>query len=147
MLDLPKVQTLQSGLAGENTLMRAYIQKPPKERNAYQWKRKPKRESLRFDLIIGGAVRVYPDGREVCQDNSAGRVEYKRRVHIMLQRQGFKCCLCEEAMNSYNATFEHRCPRGLAGARRDDRIEDGQGNPMNGAAHWTCNVEKGSKRL
>ena len=47
---------------------------------------------------------------------------------------------------SYNATFEHRNPRGMAAARRDDRIED-EGIQMNGAAHWKCNVEKGSKRL
>jgi hypothetical protein len=65
----------------------------------------------------------------------------------MLQRQGFKCCLCSDPLNSYNATFEHRCPRGFAGARRDDRIEDENGNPINGAAHWQCNAEKGSRRI
>jgi len=125
---------------------RAYQPKPPKERKPYQWRRKPKKESLRYDLILNGAVRVYPDGREVCQDNAAGRDEYKRRLHLLLQRQGFKCCLCGESLNTYNSTFEHRCPRGLAGATRDDRIEDVQGNPMNGAAHWSCNSEAGSSR-
>ena len=125
----------------------AYIPRAPKERRAYQWKRKSKKASMRFDLILDGAVRKYPDGREVCQDNAAGREEYKRRLHVMLQRQGFKCCPCPESLSFYNATFEHRCPRGLAGARRDDRIENENGEPMNGAAHWHCNVEKGSKRI
>ena len=126
---------------------RAYRPKPLTEKRDYRWKKKPKKESLKFDLLMNGGVRKYPDGREVCQDNQAGRVEYKRRVNVMLQRQNFKCCLCSDPINSYNATFEHRCPRGMAGARRDDRIEDENGLPMNGAAHWQCNVEKGSKRI
>ena len=40
--------------------------------------------SLRYSTILNGAVRVYPDGREVCQDSSAGWREYKRRVEAML---------------------------------------------------------------
>lgn len=125
----------------------AYIPRAPKERRQYFWKPKAKKASLKFELICDGGVRKYPDGREICQANYEGRQEYQRRLSVMLQRQGFKCCLCGDPMNSYNATFEHRCPRGLAGARRDDRIEDEQGQPMNGAAHWQCNVEKGSKRI
>ena len=125
----------------------AYIPKPPKEKRPYFWKPKAKKQSLRFELICNGGVRRYPDGREVCQANYEGRQEYARRLHIMIRRQNYKCCLCGSEINTYNATFEHRCPRGLAGSRRDDRIEDDQGNAMNGAAHWTCNVEKGSKRI
>ena len=50
--------------------------------------------SLRYETILDGAVRVYRDGREVCQDSKAGWLEYKRRVKVMLQRQGGRCCLC-----------------------------------------------------
>jgi hypothetical protein len=51
--------------------------------------------SLRYDVIMDGAVRVYrSDGREVCQDNAAGWREYKRRVKVMWLRQGGRCCDC-----------------------------------------------------
>lgn len=123
----------------------SYNPKPPRER--YQWKPKAKPESLKFELIMGGAVRVYPDGREVCQASLSGRGEYNRRLRILITRQHGLCCLCNRPMGFYNATFEHRCPRGMAGARRDDRIEDSEGKEMNGAAHWQCNGEKGSKRI
>jgi hypothetical protein len=119
----------------------------PKEHKPYRWKPKAKGESQHYELIMDGAVRKYPDGREVCQNNVAGRAEYGRRLNVMIRRQNWICCLCPDTMNSYNATFEHRCPRGMAASRRDDRIEDENGNPINGAAHWQCNGEKGSKRI
>ena len=128
-------------------LANSYNPKPPREAKPYRWAPKAKKASLKYTLILNGAVRQYPDGREVCQANAAGKVEYARRLQVMLQRQGWACCLCHDPMNSYNATFEHRCPRGIGAARRDDRIEDANGQPMNGAAHWKCNVEKGSKRI
>jgi hypothetical protein len=34
----------------------------------------------------------------------------------------------------------------MGGSTRDDRIEK-DGQPYNGAAHWKCNNEKGSKRI
>jgi hypothetical protein len=119
----------------------------PKERKPYRWKSRAKGPSQHYELILDGAVRKYKDHREVCQDSAAGRVEYSRRLNVMIRRQNWICCLCPDSMNSYNATFEHRNPRGMAAARRDDRIEDENGNPMNGAAHWKCNGEKGSKRV
>jgi hypothetical protein len=99
-------------------------------------------ESLRYETVMDGAVRVYFDGREVCQDNAAGWREYKRRVSVMVQRQGRRCCLCNRPLALGNATFEHQRRRGMGAAWRDDRIErDGQ--DWNGAAHWVCNSEKG----
>ena len=100
-------------------------------------------ESLRYSTILDGAVRVYvSDGREVCQDNAAGWREYKRRVSVMLERQGRRCCLCNRTLALGNATFEHQRRRGMGAAWRDDRISrDGQ--DWNGAAHWVCNSEKG----
>ena len=99
---------------------------------------------LRYELILDGAVRVYPDGRQVCQDNLAGRREYLRRLEIMLTRQSYRCCLCGERIKSkQDATFEHQRRRGMGGAFRDDRIYDGDGLMINGAAHWVCNRERG----
>jgi hypothetical protein len=104
--------------------------------------------SLRYETVLEGAVRVYKDAlgrvvREVCQNCKAGWVEYKRRVKVMVERQGRRCCLCRKPLALGNATFEHQRRRGMGAAWRDDRIEDSEGNWINGAAHWDCNVEKG----
>jgi hypothetical protein len=99
--------------------------------------------SLRYTTIPDGAVRVYrADGREVCVDSKAGWLEYKRRVKVMLQRQNHRCCLCGRPLALGNATFEHQRRRGMGAAWRDDRIVK-DGEDWNGAAHWTCNGEKG----
>lgn len=115
----------------------------PIPRSAYSWKPEPKGPSLRYELILNGAVRRYPDGREVCQDNARGAREYARRVFLMVERQRYRCCLCGKRLSESQATFEHQRRRGLHAAFRDDRIVDGEGNEVNGAAHWVCNVEKG----
>ena len=98
--------------------------------------------SQHYELILDGAVRLYKDGREVCVDSAAGWREYKRRVAVMVQRQGRRCSLCNRPLALANATFEHQRRRGMGAAWRDDRItKDGQ--DWNGAAHWVCNGEKG----
>lgn len=117
--------------------------KPPRRRA------KAKGPSLRYELILDGAVRKYPDGREVCQGNTAGRLEYAGRIEEMKYRQNGICCICHKEKDALGLTgtwtFEHSDLRGMGGARRDDRIEiDGQ--PINGAAHFWCNALKGSKR-
>ena len=118
------------------------IRRRPIPRGDYHWHPEPKESSLRFTLILNGAVRVYPDGREVCQDSSAGWKEYKRRVEAMLLRQGGRCCLCGKRLALSLATFEHQRRRGMGAAWRDDRITK-DGKDWNGAAHWVCNSEKG----
>jgi hypothetical protein len=120
------------------------------------WRRRPipkrlypglaaaKGPSLRYELVCNGAVRKYPDGREVCEDSLAGRREYLRRLEAMLNRQGGRCCLCARRIYSLqDATFEHQRRRGMASAWRDDRILSPEGQWINGAAHWTCNYERG----
>lgn len=99
--------------------------------------------SQHYEIILNGAVRRYrEDGREVCQENPAGFREYKRRVEVMVERQGRRCCLCNRRLSPGNATFEHQRRRGMHAAFRDDRIEK-DGEEWNGAAHWICNSEKG----
>jgi hypothetical protein len=99
--------------------------------------------SLRYRTILNGAVRVYPDGREVCQDSAAGWREYARRVELMVQRQNYRCSLCGRRISVKSATFEHQRRRGMGAAWRDDRIEKANGEWVNSAAHWVCNSEKG----
>lgn len=98
--------------------------------------------SQHFDLILDGAVRRYRDGREVCVNSKAGWIEYKRRVKVMVQRQNFRCCLCNRPLALTNATFEQQRRRGMGSAWRDDRITK-DGEDWNGAAHWICNGKKG----
>lgn len=120
------------------------IRRRPIPRSFYRWLPRPKPANvLRYELILNGAVRVYPDGREVCQDNPAGRREYARRVQVMLQRQNYRCSLCNGRLSVARATFEHERRRGMGAAFRDDRIEDEQGNWLNTAAHWRCNSKRG----
>lgn len=99
--------------------------------------------SQHYETVLNGAVIKYRDGREVCVDTAGGWREYKRRVKVMLQRQGGRCCLCGKPLALGNATFEHQRRRGMGAAWRNDRIEDSEGQPTNGAAHWTCNAERG----
>jgi len=99
--------------------------------------------SQHYETILDGAVLKYRDGREICQDSSAGWHEYKRRVEAMLLRQEGRCCLCKKRLALNQATFEHQRRRGLGAAWPQDKIWDADGNPVNGAAHWSCNAEKG----
>ena len=96
------------------------------------------------------AVKVFPDGREVCSDTKAGRDEYQRRKRVMFDRQKGICCLkdhdplCPGKMRFVESTFEHENGRG--GGKRDDRVEV-NGKPINGCSHAWCNSRKGSKRI
>ena len=93
------------------------------------------------------AVRIYPDGREVCNTKSPeGLAEYRARIAYMLMRQHGLCCLCAVPLRYQDAEFEHQDGRGMGGAHRDDRIEV-DGKPYNGAACHACNTAKGSKRV
>lgn len=104
----------------------------------------PKPADIRTEPV---AVRVYDDGREVCNLLcKAGKAIYEQRIAEMWYRQSGKCCICGNPLNLFRATFEHQDGRGMGGGHRDDRIEK-DGNPYNGAAHWWCNGEKGSRRI
>jgi len=110
----------------------------------YPWLAAAKGPSLRYELICNGAIRRYPNGREVCEDSLAGRREYLRRLEAMLTRQGNRCCICCRRIYAlHDATFEHQRRRGMGSAWGDDRIVGAEGQWMNGAAHWTCNHERG----
>jgi hypothetical protein len=116
----------------------------PIPRQPYRWTPEPKGPSLRFELILDGAVRKYPDGREVCQDSPAGYREYNRRLDIMLTRQHWMCAHCDKKIHTRSdATFDHQRRRGMGAAFRDDRVYSERAEVLNSAAHWNCNVERG----
>jgi hypothetical protein len=104
-----------------------------------------------------GPVRTYRDGREVIRTSTrAGRELYKLRTRIMWERQGGICGLqisrkCTKKLPLRLAHFDHADGRGLGGSsggagKRDDRILI-DGKPVNCAACFYCNTEKGSRRL
>jgi len=82
------------------------------------------------------------DGREICLQNEAGRAEYKQRKMLLWQRQNGFCSLCQKPVSLVDCTFEHA--QGRTSGRRDDRIVDEHGKPINGIAHKSCNQRKGS---
>lgn len=86
------------------------------------------------------ALIVYPDGREVCRDTVAGRLEYHERRHIAWVLQEGRCAICGRIIAFRNAVTDHVAPRGMNGGRRDDRQANLQ------ATCWECNSEKGSRR-
>ncbi len=102
-------------------------------------------------------VKVFPDGREVCQtrldhpEGAEGRAEYKRRKEAMWERQKGICCLygflpeCPGKLEIKLATFEHEDGRG--GGKRDDRISLPDGTWINGVSHLMCNSLKGSRHI
>lgn len=103
------------------------------------------KRSLRWTLICDGAVREYPDGRQVCCDTAKGRIEYRRRIAVMAMRQHGICGLGAHLLR--DETFEHSAGRGFDSSHRDDRISDEDGNKINCAACLDCNLRKGSVRI
>lgn len=86
------------------------------------------------------AVRVYPDGREVCTDTPDGRSVYSMRRHLAWEMQDRRCAICQRTLRFVDAVTDHIQPRGMDAGRRDDRQENLQ------ATCWGCNTEKSSKR-
>jgi hypothetical protein len=93
----------------------------------------------------GLAVKVYPDGREVCQRNFLGDAAYFGRLQQMMYRQDDRCAMCSEVLGgAWSPTFGHECSRG--GGKRDDRITKPDGSWRNAALCVFCNGEQGSRR-
>ncbi len=94
---------------------------------------------LRYTLSPDGSYRTYPDGRQVCCENAAGRREYLRRVEAMVQRQDSRCGVCNRRLSLFQATFDHwPVKRGMGSAFRSDAILDSKGEWLNRAVHWAC---------
>jgi hypothetical protein len=97
-------------------------------------------------------VIIFPDGREVCNmQSAAGRAEYERRKDVMHRRQNSRCILCGKHLERVRASFEHEDGKGMNSSHRDDRIwkvdpVTGERKSYNGVAHGWCNGRKGSKR-
>jgi hypothetical protein len=101
------------------------------------------------------AVKIYKDGREVCNMlTPTGRAEYRRRREEMWHRQGDRCslqispqCKAKKGKCAFDLVqFEHSDGRGFNGSHRDDRtFKDGKN--YNSASCPYCNAQKASRRL
>jgi hypothetical protein len=99
------------------------------------------------------AVKVFPDGREVCLNDgkhatTEGLLEYNRRRLVMARRQDWHFADCywqmlEAGGFTTSATFDHEAKRGTM---RDDRVWKEDGTPQNAALCWNCNAARGSIR-
>ena len=87
------------------------------------------------------AVRVFRDGREVCNLNcKSGRDEYERRKRKAWEDQKGICAICNLHLAWRDTTADHIEPRKMGGGSRDDRQENLK------AVHWACNTARGSQR-
>ena len=101
------------------------------------------RESLpRPKLVRLGVQRVedphHPRGYRELRSPAEMRKLMKRKI----AEQGGRCGICHEEFTDYNDVVpDHKNPKGMGGAWRDDSPDNIQ------AVHWWCNEEKGSTRM
>lgn len=68
--------------------------------------------------------------------------EMRKLLNRKIVEQNGICAICEEPFTDYNDVVpDHRDPKGMGGAWRDDHPDNVQ------AAHSWCNEEKGSTRM
>jgi hypothetical protein len=65
-------------------------------------------------------IKVYPDGREVCQTKAA----WAKRRYEVWRRDGMRCVDCKRALELDGCEIDHIKKRGMGGATRDDRMEN-----------------------
>jgi hypothetical protein len=68
--------------------------------------------------------------------------EMRKLLNRKIIEQDRKCAICQqEFMDYHDIVPDHRDPKGMGGAWRDDRPDNIP------AVHWWCNSEKGSTRV
>ena len=68
--------------------------------------------------------------------------EMRKLLNRKIVAQDRKCAICHEDFTDYHDIVpDHRNPKGMGGAFRDDHPDNIQ------ATHWWCNSDKGSTRI
>ena len=93
-------------------------------------------------LIRLGVQRIedqhHPRGYRELRSPAEMRKLLKRKI----VEQDKKCAICHEEFTDYSDIVpDHRDPKGMGGAWRDDHPDNIQ------ATHWWCNGDKGSTRM
>ena len=82
--------------------------------------------------------RHHPRGYRELRSPAEMRKLLKRKI---VEQNGI-CAICSEEFTNYSDVVpDHRNPKGMGGAWRDDSPNNIQ------AVHWWCNEEKGSTRM
>lgn len=80
----------------------------------------------------------HPDGYRY----KLSKAEMEKVLLRKVREQKGLCSICGEELSDMNDVVpDHRDPCGMGSSWRDDRAEN------IGAAHWKCNLEKGSVRV
>jgi hypothetical protein len=67
--------------------------------------------------------------------------EMRKLLNRKIAERGGVCAICHKEFSDYSdIVSDHRHPKGMGGAWRDDHPDDVQ------TAHWWCNSEKGSSK-
>ena len=67
--------------------------------------------------------------------------EMRKLLNRKVAEQGGNCAICHKEFTDYgNVVPDHKHPKGMGGAWRDDHPENIQ------ATHWWCNSKKGSSK-
>lgn len=97
----------------------------------------------KWETVRSGVRRIkdefadHPDGYRY----RLSPAEMRKVIDRKIQEQGGNCSICGDPLTDYTDVVpDHKLPKGMNGARRDDRESN------IGAAHSLCNQEKGSKR-
>jgi len=97
------------------------------------------RKERRFQL---GVQRIEDPHRPRGYRELRSAGEMRKLLNRKVVEQAGKCAICHhEFADCSDIVPDHRHPKGMGGARRDDHPESIQ------AVHWWCNSEKGSSRL
>jgi hypothetical protein len=68
--------------------------------------------------------------------------EMRKLLNLKVRQQAGICAICHEEFTDYNDIVpDHKNPKGMGGAWRDDHPDNMQ------ATHWWCNSDKGSTRM
>jgi hypothetical protein len=93
-------------------------------------------------LIRLGVQRIEDPHRPRGYRELRSPAEMQKLLNRKIVEQGRKCAICHEEFTHYNDIVpDHKDPKGMGGAWRDDHPDNIQ------ATHWWCNGEKGSTRM
>jgi hypothetical protein len=114
----------------------------PIHRSLFCCGREPIRKERKAIIVRMGVRRIedpyHPRGYRELRSAS----EMRKLPNRKIVEQDRKCAICHEEFTDYNDVVpDHRNPKGMGGAWRDDHPDNIQ------ATHWWCNEEKGSTRI
>ena len=111
----------------------------PIHRSLFCCGREQARKERRFQL---GVQRIEDPHHPRGYRELRSRAEMRKLLNRKIVEQEGKCAFChKEFADCSDVVPDHRHPKGMGGARRDDHPDNIQ------AVHWWCNSEKGSSRL